>query len=813
MGFTRARQNYWRKYDLSGKAVKPEYKKKIHAIFVKFRDVYMVRLVIKFLSWQKVLHTFLAINFVAVVLFEEAEINNFYTTLILKPTLYLLTSIFKFIDSNLLQKGWYNKSDIIAEYTKRSEEPGILDSLRILRGYCKKTSQKYSDFFLNNNETELAYFSILSEFWPKFTLWLAKENTSFWNFYTKGTNFMTYGYPENKELANIKKLEAYSSYMEGHLALNKIRGQNWGKLTKKTISHIGEDSTANYFGQELFYSKLMSRFELDCKRDWLAFVNKTGNKHNPNMDVYKEYYSEESYREFILHNYRPQLNEWFDAANSFFIKNKNYNKVMGSSADNSFLGAYNKANVYTETLSSEDMIIENIKNTNTLSEKENLMGKFLVSKTTNHYNHSWKNTFDRDTMNVIAKSEYGTSLNSYGDWQILPNNQKINYFYLNLKALDNSILGSYWSSEVIPDSEICEILEENLEFSQYSNTDIEVSDRVWVMDKYLDSMVDTKSSLLNPLNFDFTDPASLEFRGIYELYHFVMLKLMFVFMLLVVLYGFAVVKCCLGGFDFSKKDYLNYVKKNNSIRLEHRAVSKLSEILGLSSLYNINDSKKLGNRLSRWLSSALINRKVKLDLKFLEKKIENVGIVGMNSYQLSNNNLIKISNLFTPATYWVYYSKLEFIWTLVPCVILLFISLPSFTLALALDETYKPSLWVKVIGNQWYWIYEYSTYDENVLIYSNIVYGSDLEFNSLRLLKPDLSITIINNKFTRFLVTSSDVIHSWTVPALGIKIDACPGRINSISILPTRSGVYYGQCSEICGVNHAFMPIAVEVIA
>lgn len=78
---------------------------------------------------------------------------------------------------------------------------------------------------------------------------------------------------------------------------------------------------------------------------------------------------------------------------------------------------------------------------------------------------------------------------------------------------------------------------------------------------------------------------------------------------------------------------------------------------------------------------------------------------------------------------------------------------------------------------------------------------------------PDTNVTIPFNKFVRFLVTSTDVIHSWAVPALGVKVDACPGRINSVSILPNRLGIFYGQCSEICGVNHAFMPIAVEIIA
>lgn len=91
--------------------------------------------------------------------------------------------------------------------------------------------------------------------------------------------------------------------------------------------------------------------------------------------------------------------------------------------------------------------------------------------------------------------------------------------------------------------------------------------------------------------------------------------------------------------------------------------------------------------------------------------------------------------------------------------------------------------------------------------------GTKLKDSSLRLLAVDKSLTIPFNRPTRFLITANDVIHSWAVPALGIKVDACPGRINSVTVIPRRTGIFYGQCSEICGVNHAFMPIVVEVVA
>jgi len=292
-------------------------------------------------------------------------------------------------------------------------------------------------------------------------------------------------------------------------------------------------------------------------------------------------------------------------------------------------------------------------------------------------------------------------------------------------------------------------------------------------------VTDTLGSLfMSNAWFDFTNPASLEYRGIVELYHFVMLKLLFIFLLLITVSVFLLNRVNLATYSYKLKN----------------TIPDISTKYLMQFFFLFNKDKK------KSVLGGSINYK-------------NIFKIKEVSCLLNRSSTVNLTNLFMPVTYWVYFSTLEFMWTLIPCVILLFISIPSFTLALALDETHKPSIWVKVIGNQWYWIYEYSTFDENILIYSNIVYGSDLMYNSLRLLKPDLSITIINNKFTRFLVTSSDVIHSWAVPALGIKIDACPGRINSISILPTKEGVYFGQCSEICGVNHAFMPISVEVIA
>lgn len=166
---------------------------------------------------------------------------------------------------------------------------------------------------------------------------------------------------------------------------------------------------------------------------------------------------------------------------------------------------------------------------------------------------------------------------------------------------------------------------------------------------------------------------------------------------------------------------------------------------------------------------------------------------------------------------WVYFNYhvlLETIWTITPAFILLIIAIPSFSLLFALEDDLDVSVWVKVIGAQWYWIYEYngpSETEEDLSINSFMISTDDLEEGELRLLQVDNWLVLPINTGARFFVTSQDVLHSWAVPSLGIKIDACPGRINVVTVFLKRSGVFYGQCSEICGVNHAFMPIIIEV--
>lgn len=170
-----------------------------------------------------------------------------------------------------------------------------------------------------------------------------------------------------------------------------------------------------------------------------------------------------------------------------------------------------------------------------------------------------------------------------------------------------------------------------------------------------------------------------------------------------------------------------------------------------------------------------------------------------------------------------HHTALETIWTIIPTIILIFIAVPSLALLYSMDELHKPTITLKVIGRQWYWSYEYS--DTNIGIYdpnlynnhplwavNNISFDSymdqDIEDGFLRLLKTDNDIYLPTFQSIRVLVTSSDVIHSWAIPALGVKVDACPGRLNQVSLFIERVGYYFGQCSELCGLNHAFMPIS-----
>lgn len=153
----------------------------------------------------------------------------------------------------------------------------------------------------------------------------------------------------------------------------------------------------------------------------------------------------------------------------------------------------------------------------------------------------------------------------------------------------------------------------------------------------------------------------------------------------------------------------------------------------------------------------------------------------------------------------------EAVWTILPAFILLFLALPSLQLLYLTDEIVEPGVTIKAIGHQWYWRYEYTDFCD-IEFDSYIINTVDLEEGQFRLLEVDNRIVLPINIEIRLLVSAADVIHSWTVPALGVKADAIPGRLNQVRFIIQRPGVFYGQCSEICGANHRFIPIAVESV-
>lgn len=155
-------------------------------------------------------------------------------------------------------------------------------------------------------------------------------------------------------------------------------------------------------------------------------------------------------------------------------------------------------------------------------------------------------------------------------------------------------------------------------------------------------------------------------------------------------------------------------------------------------------------------------------------------------------------------------TPLEIMWTAIPVLVLVFIAFPSFKLLYMMDVTPKADLTIKAIGNQWYWTYEYP--DHNIHFDSNMIPEDQLKPGQHRLLEVDQRVVVPINTNVRVITTSSDVLHSWAIPAFGVKRDSVPGRLNETWFHVKKEGVYYGQCSELCGVKHGFMPIVVEAV-
>nr|WNH36938.1 cytochrome c oxidase subunit II [Coryphaenoides leptolepis] len=155
--------------------------------------------------------------------------------------------------------------------------------------------------------------------------------------------------------------------------------------------------------------------------------------------------------------------------------------------------------------------------------------------------------------------------------------------------------------------------------------------------------------------------------------------------------------------------------------------------------------------------------------------------------------------------------EIEIIWTVLPAVILILIALPSLRILYLMDEVNNPHLTVKAVGHQWYWSYEYTDYND-LGFDAYMIPTQDLLPGEFRLLETDYRVVLPTNSPIRILTSAEDVLHSWAVPALGVKMDAVPGRLNQMTFINARPGVFYGQCSEICGANHSFMPIVLEIV-
>jgi len=186
-------------------------------------------------------------------------------------------------------------------------------------------------------------------------------------------------------------------------------------------------------------------------------------------------------------------------------------------------------------------------------------------------------------------------------------------------------------------------------------------------------------------------------------------------------------------------------------------------------------------------------------------------IVLKNFTELSNSNVLTFTHS----------NVIEIIWTSVPAFILLSLASPSFSLLYSLDEISHPELTLKILGYQWYWSYELSDFNScasnYTLKYSSYMLTNEfLKENSpigfFRNLETNKRLILPTNTHLRLLISAVDVLHSWTIPSFGVKVDACPGRLNQANLFIKRFGVFFGQCSQICGVNHGFMPIVLLAV-
>lgn len=181
-----------------------------------------------------------------------------------------------------------------------------------------------------------------------------------------------------------------------------------------------------------------------------------------------------------------------------------------------------------------------------------------------------------------------------------------------------------------------------------------------------------------------------------------------------------------------------------------------------------------------------------------------------NSKEKSDSNNLNYKDIFLLKKL-THNSTIELVWMILPTIVLILIGIPSFVLLYSMDEIIEPALTLKITGHQWYWSYVHSKRELSQSVYdSYMIPESELVDGQLRLLDTNNPVFLPIKTHIRLIITAADVLHSWAIPALGIKIDAVPGRLNQGSIFIKHPGVFYGQCSEICGVQHGFMPISLK---
>jgi cytochrome c oxidase subunit 2 len=215
------------------------------------------------------------------------------------------------------------------------------------------------------------------------------------------------------------------------------------------------------------------------------------------------------------------------------------------------------------------------------------------------------------------------------------------------------------------------------------------------------------------------------------------------------------------------------------------------------------------------LNQFLVNSKINSLVDFNEVKIESEvkPVIEVDEKYLVSEDDINFRYYLVESRNVAHGMTLEIVWTLVPSIILVLIAIPSFALLYAMDEVIDPALTIRIIGRQWYWVYESSDVvngeSQDVIFQSHMLSEKELVFGGLRLLDVTQALVVPVETHIRLIITATDVLHSWAVPSFGVKVDAVPGRLNQVSLFLKREGVFYGQCSELCGVNHGFMPIVV----